>query len=54
MRKSIQCGDNVFAELVKEYKELEKYHVEYKQLVNETNSQLDECEKIEDIDSKEE
>lgn len=54
MRKSIKCGDDVFAELVSENKELEKFHVEYKELAAEANKQLDECEKIENQDQKEE
>lgn len=54
MRRSMKCGDAVFDELVSEHKELEKYHIEYKALTAEATKQLDECEKIENTDQKEE
>lgn len=54
MRKSIKCGDEVFGELVTDNKELEKFHAEYKELATEANKQLDECEKIENQEEKEE
>lgn len=54
VRKSIKCGDDVFVELVTENKELEKYHEEYKVLAADANKQLDECEKIENQEQKEE
>lgn len=53
LREALKCGENVFAELAKEHKELEKYYIEFKQLVSETNTQLDECEKIENFEAKE-
>lgn len=54
LRKSIKCGDDVFGELATEYKELEKYHEEYKALAADADRQLDECEKIEGQEQKEE
>lgn len=54
MRNALKCADNVFGELAKEHKELESFHAEYKAIVGESNSQLDECEKIQDSDAQEE
>lgn len=48
----MKCVDDVFAELVGEHKELEKYYLEFKTHVKETILQLDECEKIENPESK--
>lgn len=54
VRKLLKCADNVFGELAKEHKELEKYHAQYKAIVGESNSELDECQKLDDSDAQEE
>lgn len=54
MRKALKCADGVFGELTQEHKELESYHDEYKTIVAESNSHLDECQKIEDSEAQEE
>lgn len=54
MRKSIQCGDDVFGKLAGENKEMEKHHAEYKALAKDANSKLDDCSKVEETDDKEE
>lgn len=54
MRKSLNCADDVFGEMAEEHKKLESYYAEYKGLVAASNSELDECVKIEDSHAKEE
>lgn len=54
LRKSMDCVDGVFIELVGEHKELEKHYSDYKTLTQETNSRLSGCEKVENPDMKKE
>lgn len=51
-RELLKCVGGVVDEVVGKYKELEKYHPEYKALAEKTNSKLDECEKAEKADAK--
>lgn len=51
-RKLLKCVDGIFADLAKVHNELKKYHSQYKEIVNKTNLQLDQCEKTDDAASK--
>lgn len=52
VRKKLECGDGVFAQLAEEFKELEKYHSDYKTYAKTTNSMLDECVSTEKLTLK--
>lgn len=52
VRELVRCVDGVFEELVEKYKELVKYHTEYKAIAMKTNLRLDKCEKIDDSEFK--
>lgn len=54
LRELIKCVDGIFVEMIKEHKELEKYRPEYKILAKETNAQLDECERNDNPQTKQE
>lgn len=53
-RELIKCVDGVFTELMGKYNELEKHHPEYQALAEKTNLKLDECDKAENDDAKNE
>lgn len=53
-REKLQCYDNSFIKLAAEFRGLDKLYVEFKVGIEETKSELDECEKIEKAESKEE
>lgn len=53
-RKLLKCVDGVFGELTPTYKELEPHHAEFKAKATEINLKLDECEKTENPESKNE
>lgn len=52
--KSLKCVDGVLVDLVKEHKELEKHHSQFKTYWKETNSKLADCKKIEKTELRDE
>lgn len=53
-RDLIKCVDGVFAEVMSKYNTLEKHHPEYQALIEKTNLKLNECDKAENADAKNE
>lgn len=54
IRRTLECVDGIFAQLAEKYKELAKYHPDFQTKAKEINTILDECEKAENPDTKNE
>lgn len=44
-RQLLKCIDGLFEELIQKHKELEKFHIEYKEHAKGEHAKLDECDK---------
>lgn len=49
-RQLLKCVDGLFEELIEKHKEMEKYHIEFKEYAKGENAKLDECDKSENPD----
>lgn len=53
-REMIKCVDGVFTEVMEKYSELKKHYPEFQALAEKTNLKLNECDKADNADAKNE